>query len=308
MKILLLALFLNCSIFAFNSSKILFMKGDVKVEREGQTLNANKGMSLNDNDIIKTGIDSFAIVKIENHSKLKVDDNSSLTIQLADITSTAKDITYINMIKGSLLMDFSKDKNNNEVFINVNNIAMGVRGTRFLVGANSGEEENITLAVERGQVDIFNYEKDDSESVVAGHGVVVENGEELTKPYQYDWMSNVNWDVQDEKAGSNFRGRRIRQKRLAEFKSKRKELRERIKNRIGKLDKEKREKIIQRIKSRRDNRRNKRTERRKNRQKRMEKRKQRRERRGRQVKKRFEQKKQPPPPKSLKDKLKKIKK
>ena len=163
MKALLIALIFNCSIFALTNSKIIYMKGEVSVKRGDNTLAASSDMALEDADIVSTGIDSLAIIKIQDHSKIKIDDKSSLKIQFVD-TSSSKS-TFINTIKGSFLMDFNKEhKKNSEVFVKVKNISMGVRGTRFLVGSNEGDDEDhITLAVERGQVDIFNFDTDDTE-------------------------------------------------------------------------------------------------------------------------------------------------
>jgi hypothetical protein len=245
MKTLLIFSFILCSaVHALSNSKIIYMKGDVKVEREGEEYRGHKNFQLQNSDIVRTGIDSLAIVQLENHSKLKLDDNSSLAVELNRDEKSDSKVTYINMLRGSFLMDFKK-QDKEEIFIKVKKVSMGVRGTRFLVGADGEDEDHITLAVERGQVDLYQFDRDDSESVIEGHGVIVENGQNLTKPYKYNWLRNVNWNVTDSNSGSKFRGKKLKQRRLSEFRKKRKELRQRRVKRISSSVKEKRKRINQ---------------------------------------------------------------
>lgn len=186
---------LQLSIFPAGVSEIIYTKGEATVERMGENLAAYQRMKIHNNDLITSGEDGLVIIRLINGATIKVDPGTSLEIVI-EVNSQEGSSGLINLIRGSILSNFKKSEQSN-LEIKVKNFAMGVRGTRFLVSAPDADEENLTLAVERGEVNIYDFENNDFEPVNAGKAVVIDSDNRMTKPFSYQWIKDINWNVDD---------------------------------------------------------------------------------------------------------------
>jgi hypothetical protein len=229
-----LALFATVCHAGFEA-KLLHIKGKVKVVRDRKTLKAHKGMELFSGDKIKCARKSLAIIRYGKKSTIKVDERTSLSISTLVSVDTGKPKeqgVMVKLLNGSFMMDYSRAHKDEQVKVEMKSVALGVRGTRFFVSSSGQGEKHAHAAVERGQVNIYDFAADDYEVIAAGTGVVVDGGRAITKPAAFDWVKKMNWSVSDQLRGSGFRAKEFRKARVSEVKKKIKNLRKRVRKKI----------------------------------------------------------------------------
>lgn len=219
-KILLI---FTISLSSWAKVHFFYVRGKVVVVRDGLKYKGVRGAVLASGDEIQVSRDSLAIVSFDNKSKLKIDANSKISIsqELINETNDQGKHTAIDLIKGSMMMRF-KNGGNESVVVKQKEVALGVRGTDFFFGEESG---NTYAHVKSGTVDVFK-EDSDYESLKAGDGIVVERGK-LTKPTNYDWGKSINYQFDNKSKGTAFASNKFRQARRKEVRKRIAKLRER---------------------------------------------------------------------------------
>jgi hypothetical protein len=214
--------------------QVFFTKGKVEVVRGDVRLSLLKGDKLFAGDMIITDIMGLLIVNYLNQSKLKIDGGSQVYLeeQASDGREKSGKSLILNLMNGSLMMDFNNPNKDNEVSVQAKHVSLGVRGTKFFMGIDREDNENIYAAVNSGKVEVFNFEQDDFEAIKAGQGLVFEKGKKITKPHSFEWNKNLNWKTGARSRGSGFlRGPLVR-KRRGEFRRLFSKLRQRKKRPI----------------------------------------------------------------------------
>lgn len=231
------------------SQEIVFSKGVVKVAPSSSDVfvSFEKG-KIQYGNVVRTGEDGLAIVSFPEGSKLKIDPNSEVEIgprEKADASSDIDASWNLKVLKGALTIDFIKKSEGEKLYVESDQFAVGVRGTRFLVAKETSNDWHV--AVNEGQVTAFNKESYDYEDIKSGQGLVLEKGSNLTKPANFEWTKKLDWDVSPKGRASKFFSKELRSKRRSEVKSRLKKLRQRKKKLLqGKLRKTLKERMKKR--------------------------------------------------------------
>lgn len=213
------------------SQEIVFVKGSVQVadSKEGQYTAVSKGKTLDAAIFLKTGSDSLAIVSFPSGSTLKVDPDTIVEINELDNEEAESSSTSIfHLIKGAILTKFTKGKGR-DLIVENEHVALAVRGTEFFFGEDEGQAY---AAVRSGEIAVIRKGDYDYESLKAGKALIIENKKELTKPDNFDWARNLNWDTSGVSVNSRsgFKSEKLRKLRREEFGNRIKKLRKRRKN------------------------------------------------------------------------------
>jgi hypothetical protein len=181
-----------------------------------------KGDLLSEGNQVKTGDNGLIIIRFPDKSVIRVGPSSIVKIEKISEVVSGKTLTPTNILlkKGSALINVI-NKNKAPIFnVKTKFASVGVRGTNFLTSIDS-DSSNLDIAVEKGEIEVrSNLNKDQADSITAGHGVVLEKGELFTQPKKYDWISNVNFKALDTKISPKYFNRFVDIKNL-EFRNKR---------------------------------------------------------------------------------------
>jgi ferric-dicitrate binding protein FerR (iron transport regulator) len=182
------------SILTHSRSRLIYAKGEVFVNDK----KISKVVTLEQSDQIRTGEGALAIVSLADGSKMKLNENSSLTIRIG-----SKNVSSIHMDKGSAFFHVLKKnlvRNNKPTFkVKYKTVAMGVRGTRFFVSDGKGSAEDIWMCVNEGKVVIKSKMEKKSTTVKAGEGVVVKDASKTSEPRPLAWTKKLNWNMNPKK-------------------------------------------------------------------------------------------------------------
>ncbi|MDA3957044.1 FecR family protein [Oceanispirochaeta sp.] len=183
--------------FILSGESILeYLEGDVLVIRNGEELDGDFGMELDQGDVILTQKESLAILELEGGRVLKMRENSSL--RLENLSRN----TSLVLQKGSV---FSRVDHiiNGKFEIRTESVVAGVRGTEFFVsfGKSVDDAADIWLCVNDGTVEVMIPETGDSILVNEGEGINILGGRALTAPEAYEWTKDLNWNT-DPDAGN----------------------------------------------------------------------------------------------------------
>ncbi|MCK5673669.1 MAG: FecR domain-containing protein [Spirochaetales bacterium] len=173
---------------------IAYFDGDVTVQREGSTFDAEFGLSVFQGDILKTGNNALLILELNNKSELKLRENTILVLE-----STGKETSLILNI-GSVFSRVNKMVNGS-FSIRTPSMVAGVRGTEFFVayGRTIDSEPDIWLCVNEGSVNVSLTKSGDSVIVNEGEGINIISGNKLTEPIFYPWTKDLNWNTDPDK-------------------------------------------------------------------------------------------------------------
>lgn len=191
----LMAIFLTVSIFSHvgtaeaATSRVAIiseLEGTVEVQKSGgkKMLKGFKGMSLNQGDIVTTGMNSSVVLKFSNGTS--EDDTfileSSAKVTFSKLSNKNGTITKVSMLKGKVWVDVKSIKNKEDEFVLETPTAiMGVRGTNFFVGVdpNTGLP---SLAVLSGNVNVTgsdNNSNSDGFNVYPGTALTIGGQDQL---------------------------------------------------------------------------------------------------------------------------------
>lgn len=218
-KIVLIMFFLLPTI-GFSSDEIaslFYKKGDVVVVRKGEERTLLKGEALFEGDIIETGKSGLAIINFLNSSKLKLSSESSITLEKLMGSAKSKNGAYLSFYQkaGTSLIKFFNKSKKNDLEVRTQKVAIGVRGTTFLVGYGRGTEAgDVYTYVDEGKVTAMNFERNDHVDVPGGQGIFIDKEGKISEPAKLPWAKKLNLDV----SGNNnreigFYRKEIRQER-----------------------------------------------------------------------------------------------
>ncbi len=224
-QILILTLLLGGG-FCVEAQEVIHQKGRVEVAVGGSsTFKKLEGKAISYNSKIRTGADGLAIVSFPEGSKLRVDPNSEIEIgqrESVPKSSGNKESTWsLKIQKGALTVDFKKWSDGETLLVKSKHFSVGVRGTEFLIAKEEDKEEGEEqwlVALNEGEVTVFNPESLDHENLRPGEGLVVEKGGLLTAAIAYSWIKNINWNLSKKIVDSGFHRPKVREKRRSEVK------------------------------------------------------------------------------------------
>lgn len=203
--------------------------GDVSLIREKKTIIAETNQTILDNDEIKTGEKSYAVILLADNSELKIEESSDLFLRkelLMQDTAIEKALYSIKLLYGRLVAKIEKKK---EEWVNVGTPTsiIGVRGTEFYSGV--APDGSTIVEVVDGEVEVL-----DEENKKVAEGERAEyDAEEGLKVEAME--KEINWDEWFEKRRGRFL---TRKDELAEIHNKRLEKRvKKLESLIEKIEK-----------------------------------------------------------------------
>ncbi len=179
------------SVNAFSHGEVLYVRNKVYVGKD----QLKKGDAISVGMIVNTGKDSLAIIRFNNSSTIKVNENSSVTLKNYD---QAKKSSRFSLSKGSGFFKMDP-KAGGKLSVRAKHVAMGVRGTHFFVSFGSKKKEDVYMCVQEGKVAIKGKDQRKAILVKAGQGVVVVDGLQSSKPNFLPWTKNLNWELNPNK-------------------------------------------------------------------------------------------------------------
>jgi hypothetical protein len=138
-SLLAVALSLASAASAVGIGQIKVAKGQVSVERAGQTLPGTVGMRLEAADKVKTGADGSVGITMEDDSLLSAGPNSMLTLDRYSFDPTTRQGQFdASLQKGSLAVISGRiaKQSPDAMKVRTPSSILGVRGTEFVVSAD----------------------------------------------------------------------------------------------------------------------------------------------------------------------------
>ncbi|GAB4011580.1 MAG: hypothetical protein Fur0010_06250 [Bdellovibrio sp.] len=201
-------------------ARAIYVKGAVKfIHNEVQGI-LQQGQSLEAGDEIITGKNDLVILSYVNNSKIKIDPSSHIIIDDLAPSESGHELTLFVKL-GNLMIQFFNPNKDSQLQVRAKNTALGVRGTRFLLGVDE-IDNNVHVSVDEGDVLVMSTEEDDHESVQGGQSIVVEEGRRLTKPFVASWINKMDWSMGNTETG--FNRKEVRALRVQEFLKRRPQL------------------------------------------------------------------------------------
>lgn len=137
--LLLLALFATSTFAgAAEIGQVKVAKGQVDVERNGQTMPAKVGMRLETADVLRTGADGSVGITMADNSLLSAGPNSILSLDRFDYDTTTNQGRFDTQLqKGSLSVISGRmaKQSPDAMTVRTPSAILGVRGTEFVVSA-----------------------------------------------------------------------------------------------------------------------------------------------------------------------------
>jgi len=136
---LALAMAFAASAHAADIGQIKVAKGEVSIERNGQTMSAGVGTRLQAADVLKTGADGSVGVTMSDNSLLSAGPNSILTLDRYDFEATTSQGRFdASLQKGSLAVISGRiaKQSPDAMKVRTPTSVLGVRGTEFVVSAD----------------------------------------------------------------------------------------------------------------------------------------------------------------------------
>jgi hypothetical protein len=210
-----------CSVAMATDIKVFYLKGSAKVTpEEGESRVLKKGDLVDEGDTISTGENSLIILKIAGHSTHRVESSTILKIDslpyFFEGSEEIEEGSSFTLKVGTILSDIINKSDVPVHTVKTKSTAMAVRGTELLT---SVDESNTWLAVNEGEVEVFNSASSSREFVDKNQSLVVEGDTRFTKKKRYDWQKNIEWGANKKELKKQFRANR--KARLKEFRKKR---------------------------------------------------------------------------------------
>lgn len=130
---------------------IVFLSGDVFLNRDGEEEYLNIGDTVSQSDLIKTEEDGYCEIQLGDIAVIRMDANSILQIQSL-ISSSDGSRIGIELERGTVLCKVKKLLDDDSFQVKTNTVVCGVRGTQFSVSSN--QKADTLLAVKEGAVAI----------------------------------------------------------------------------------------------------------------------------------------------------------
>ena len=185
---ILFFIFLNPALL-FAQGKVHFAKGLVLLDNK----KIKKGNQVKIGQVLQTKKDALAIIKLNEGTTFKVNENSKIKIQMI---KGKKKGTILSLIKGNAFFKYKKSKKSKGLRVKAKSVSMGVRGTEFFA---SLDDNDVWMCVNEGAVAV--RAKEDKKSIIVkeGLGVRVSNGKKTSAPQMYPWTKKLNWNMDSSK-------------------------------------------------------------------------------------------------------------
>jgi len=145
LSLVALILIFVCPAFAADDAGMVKnMKGSVRIERGGQKIPAQAGMTVQAGDRIVTGADGSVGITLRDNTLLSAGPKSTLVLnQFTYNASTNAGTIDASVKRGTLAVVSGKIAKNAPDAVKFRTPAaiLGVRGTEFVIDAGAGEEE-----------------------------------------------------------------------------------------------------------------------------------------------------------------------
>ena len=128
---------------------VVFLSGDVFLNREGAEEYLNIGDSVTQSDVIKTAEDGYCEIQLGDIAVIRMDANSILQIQTLIKGSEGRRMG-VDLESGTVLCKVKKLLDDDSFQVKTNTVVCGVRGTQFSVSAE--QDADTLLAVKEGAV------------------------------------------------------------------------------------------------------------------------------------------------------------
>jgi hypothetical protein len=128
-------------LMAADIGQVKVVKGQVSIERDGQTVPATVAMRLRTLDTVKTGADGSIGINMSDNSLLSLGPNSSLSLDRYEFDATTQQGGFdTSLQKGSLAVVSGRIAKQSPEAMTVRTpfSVLGVRGTEFVVSADDG--------------------------------------------------------------------------------------------------------------------------------------------------------------------------
>ena len=125
--------------FAADVGQIKVAKGQVSIERKGQSLAAQVGMALEAADVLKTGADGSVGVTMRDNSLLSAGPNSVLALERFEFDPTTSQGRFdARLQRGTLAVVSGRiaKQSPEAMTVRTPSAVLGVRGTEFVVSAH----------------------------------------------------------------------------------------------------------------------------------------------------------------------------
>jgi F0F1-type ATP synthase epsilon subunit len=188
MKIIFLLLLTSTPYLFAQKIEVIHARGKVQTDRYGTLYDIKKGDKLRRKETIITGEKSLCVIKIEDHTTMKIEPNSKIDLY-AIKRKKGNSETSIYMQAGNMLMNVVKDYKNLETKVETKLAAFAVRGTTFKTSADS---KKTWVAVNEGIVEATSF-KQQEDFVDAGEAIFVEPELGFTKPKKYAFVKKIDW-------------------------------------------------------------------------------------------------------------------
>ncbi|MBO4496653.1 MAG: FecR domain-containing protein [Lachnospiraceae bacterium] len=152
---------------AYRSIKVFEIDGSCTVDRDGDTLDAFKNMSLSSGDSFTVGEGSFARLKLDDDKYVYLEANTKINLTATGTANDSKTMVYIE--RGSMLTEVKKKLSATSSYdIVTPNTTMSIRGTKTLTEVYEDVLGSIktNAAVVEGQVSFKTIQKDSTGKAV----------------------------------------------------------------------------------------------------------------------------------------------
>ena len=178
------------AVFAADVSRIEYVEGDVWVESAGQRTFADFGTGLSPGDLVITGENGVAVIRVSESSQIKLRENT--TVAVDDVAGVGS----VELRQGGLFARAQRVATGRAFEVRTPTVVAGVRGTDFFVayGRTIEDRPDLWLCVNSGSVEVSIPETGDVTVVNEGEGVNILAGLRTTQPRFYPWTLELNWN------------------------------------------------------------------------------------------------------------------
>ena len=169
------------------------IQGNVSRAQKGSDLvTLSKGTQLKTGDQIVTGLSDWAILELPDHYQVKIESNSSLTINQLKKKWFGKSVFHLS--KGQVLVSIGSQKPYPFEVKTPNAYARAI-GTQFAVQVSSFVKPVSWVGILEGKVEVGKLGSDLSIPVTAGNEIYI--SEEITKPTEREMMDERRQELKD---------------------------------------------------------------------------------------------------------------
>lgn len=173
---------------------IEYVDGDVTVVGGAGTVDAEFGMPIAEGDLVVTGADGLAVVRLNDRSQVKLRENTR--IQIDSVSEQAA----VTLNTGGVFARVARRTTGAAARaigfeVRTPSVVAGVRGTEFFVayGRTIDEQPDLWLCVNEGAVEVAVPRTGQLTLVEEGEGINILGGLRATEPRFYPWTLDLNW-------------------------------------------------------------------------------------------------------------------